>query len=88
MTSIVPIRAEFPPDNDIAGTLRNIADGIERGEYGIITTCVVVTGHTSDRPFPDGKVQQNRFEIFGAGPRCDIYTVRGLLLTAATQEAE
>ncbi len=86
--SVVPIREAFAPDSDISGTLRNIADQIDAGDFGVITTCVVVTGHSSDRMEEGNKVCSNRFEIFGAGPRCDIYTVRGLLLTAATQEAE
>lgn len=86
--TVVPIREAFAPDSDIAGTLRNIADEIEAGEFGIISTCVVVTGHTDDRMEGGQKVCRDRFQIFGAGPRCDIFTVRGLLLTAATQEAE
>lgn len=88
MSEIALIRPEFPPDKDIPGTLRNIANQIEAGEFGVITTCLVVTGHTSDRPADCGKMQQDRFELFGCGPRCDAFTTRGLLLTAATREIE
>lgn len=86
--NVVPLRQTFAAD-DIPSTLRRIADDIEEGQFGLRTTCVVVLGHTEEKMLADGdKVQGDAFEVFGAGPRCDIYTVRGLLLTAATQPAE
>jgi hypothetical protein len=85
-TKVVTLHQPFAPD-EIPATLRRIADQIEKGEYGVVTTCLVVTGHTSDKPMPDGdKLQQERYELFGCGPRCDAFTVRGLLLTVATRE--
>jgi hypothetical protein len=88
MAEITPIQKPFAPD-EIPATLRTIADEIEAGKFGLRTTCVVVLGHTESRPQDSGdKLQTDDFEIFGCGPRCDIFTVRGLLLTAATQAPE
>ena len=88
MAEITPIQKPFAPD-DIPRTLRRIADEIEAGEFGIITTCLVGLGHTSERPEKDGiKMQRERHELFGCGPRCDAFTVRGLLLTLATRELD
>lgn len=85
MSNIVPISKPFAPD-DIPSTLRRIADEFEKDEYGLMTTCLVVLGHTEDKPAEDGgKLQRERHELFGCGPRCDAFTIRGLLLTVATQ---
>lgn len=85
MSNVVELKKPFGPD-DIAPTLRRIADGFEKGEYGLMTTCLVVMGHTGERPRDDGvKIQNERYELFGCGPRCDMFTARGLLLTVATQ---
>lgn len=85
MGDIVPIQKPFAPD-DIPATLRRIADEMEAGEHGLRTTCLVVLGHTEERPMENGdKLQRNVFSLFGCGPRCDAFTIRGLLLTAATQ---
>lgn len=85
MSVVTPIRKPFAPD-DVPATLRRIADEIAAGDHGLVTTCLVVTGHTEERPADDGgKLQRDAFELFGCGPRCDIFTVRGLLLTVATQ---
>jgi hypothetical protein len=85
MGNVVELKKPFAPD-DIPATLRRIADGIEKGEYGLMTTALVVLGHTSERMEDDIKLQQERYELFGCGPRCDAFTVRGLLLTVATRE--
>ena len=83
--SVVPIRQPVGAEN-IPATLRRIADHLETGEHGLVTTCLVVTGHTTDRPAEDGQIMQaGTFDLFGLGPRTDIFTVRGLLLTAATR---
>lgn len=83
--NVVTLRQAFAPD-DIATTLRRIADEFEKGEFGLMTTCLVVMGHSGDRQREDGvKVQSERYELFGCGPRCDMFTTRGLLLTVATQ---
>lgn len=81
---IVALHKPFEPD-DISSTLRRIADEFEAGEYGLMTTCLVVMGHTGDRPGDGAKLISERHELFGCGPRCDMFTVRGLLLTVATQ---
>ena len=84
---IVALRKSFAPD-EIPATLRRIADDIEAGEFGLMTTCLVVLGHTEDRIESSGdKMQRDVHELFGCGPRCDAFTVRGLLLTAATRHA-
>lgn len=81
---VVQLHKPFAPD-DIVDGLRKLADRIEAGEYGLRTTCLVVLGHTEDKPAADGvKVHASDFEMFGYGPRCDTFTTRGLLLTAAT----
>lgn len=85
MSNIVELKKPFAPD-DIAPTLRRIADDIEAGEHGLMTTCLVVLGHTADRMEGGIKFQQERYELFGCGPRCDAFTTRGLLLTVATRE--
>lgn len=85
---IVALHKPFAPD-DIPATLRRIADEIEAGEHGLKTTCLVVLGHTEERPLEDGdKLQSDEFTVFGCGPRCDAFTTRGLLLTAATRPFE
>lgn len=85
MSNITPIRKPFAPD-DIPQTLRRIADDIEKGEFGLMTTCVVVLGHTEQRQEPDGSMLQRAdYELFGCGPRCDTFTVRGLLMTATAR---
>jgi hypothetical protein len=83
LSNIAPIRKPFAPD-EIPLTLRRIADEIEAGEYGLMTTCLVVLGHTEERIIENGdKMQRTDHELFGCGPRCDALTTRGLLLTAA-----
>lgn len=85
MSDVIPIRKPFAPD-EIPATLRRIADDIEAGEFGVRTTCIVVLGHSTEEVVENGdKHQSDNFEVFGCGPRCDIFTTRGLLLTAATQ---
>jgi hypothetical protein len=83
---VTPIRKPFAPD-DIPSTLRRIADEVEKDEHGLVTTCLVVMGHTEERPAADGeKLQSNRYKLYGCGPRCDSFTTRGLLLTVATRD--
>lgn len=83
--SVVQLHTNYPAQ-DIASTLRLIADQVEAGEYGLITTAVVCIGHTEDRPGDDGeRLLRDTYELFGAGPRSDVFTVRGLLLTCATR---
>lgn len=74
------------PCNDVASSLRRLADQIEAGEHGDwpVTTCIVVLGHTdAEYPASDGMlVQSNHWGTYGFGPRTDIFTTRGLLATA------
>jgi hypothetical protein len=85
MTNIVQLRQDRPC-NDVAATLRRIADEVEAGEHGDwpVTTCVVLLGHTdSEIPAGDGSYAQEMWwHTYGAGPRCDTFTVRGLIATA------
>lgn len=88
MTNIVPITKPFAPDDIVAG-LRKLAEQIEAGEYGLKTTCVVLVGHTEDRPGDGGdRMHCMSYEIFGYGPRCDTFTVAGLLTTAAVNHVK
>ncbi len=87
LTVVVPIRPQHEAD-DIVQALRNIADDIEAGEFDLVTTAVVVLGHTETVGSGDGYTTElERCELFGVGPRHDIFTVRGLLSTAITRFA-
>lgn len=74
------------PCQNVPATLRRIADEIEANEHGDwpVTTCIVVLGHTdAEVPMEDGSLrQQNYWHTYGAGPRNDVFTVRGLMMTA------
>lgn len=77
------IRLHKPqPCADVVATLRRVADTIEAGEHGDwpVTTAIVVLGH-SDAEVPDGddRLQRNYWTTYGAGPRADSFTMRGLL---------
>lgn len=83
---IVPLHKPKAADDMVKG-LRRIADELEKGEYGLITTCAVVLGHSDEKS--DGEemaVQGMTIEVFGLGPRHDPFTVNGLLLMAATKD--
>ncbi|HKR17669.1 hypothetical protein [Rhizorhapis sp.] len=83
--SVVQLHAGYAAQ-DIVRTLRLIADEIEAGEYGVITTVAICLGHTEEKPNGEGeRIMKDTYELFGVGPRCDIFTVRGLLLTCATK---
>jgi hypothetical protein len=79
---IAQIRAPIPADDVVSG-LRGLDDRIESGEVEYpVSTCLVLIGHTSDRNH-DGEVwHRSDHDMFGYGPRCDTFTVRGLLATA------
>lgn len=83
MAEIAVLHPERNAD-DIVTALRAIANDIEAGVHGLCTTAVVVIGHTNSRPAEDGELVSYHHEVFGAGPRHDPFTVRGLLFTAAT----
>lgn len=76
------------PCEDVVATLRRIADDIENGEHGDwpVSTAVVVIGH-SDSEVNDGenRIQRSYWRTFGAGPRADSFTVRGLLMTVISR---
>jgi hypothetical protein len=66
-----------------------LADQIEADEYGLKTTCVVLLGHTDDKMAETGDMMHRMdYEIFGYGPRCDTFTVAGLLTTAAVNHVK
>lgn len=82
--AVVSLSQKRPtPTHDIPTILRNLADSVEKGEVegmDVVTTCVVLLGHSRDVVREDGSV--DRFfdrEQFTAGPRCDALTVAGLL---------
>lgn len=72
-----------PPQHDVVAGLRNLADKIERGEeLDIVTTCVVMLGHTSDRLLENGDMERGSdYSLYSLGPRSDAFTVRGLMST-------
>jgi hypothetical protein len=76
------------PCNDVVETLRRIADDIESRRHGDwpVTTAIVVIGHTdSEVNDGDNRIQQNYWQTYGAGPRCDAFTTRGLLATVLSR---
>lgn len=75
------------PVNDVAASLRRLADEIEAGDHGDwpITTCVVLLGHTDSESRPDEEGwcwQRVHWDTRGYGTRTDNFTVRGLMATA------
>jgi hypothetical protein len=74
-----------PVQSDIVTGLRNLADKIEKGEIEdmpVITTCVLMLGHTSDRLLDNGDMARgSTYDLYSWGPRCDAFTVRGLMAT-------
>jgi len=79
----VPLRPVLGAEN-VSATLRRIADQIEQGEYGPIATAALCLGNTRSVPNNEGGERLSAdHELFGLGPRCDIFSIRGLLLTAA-----
>jgi hypothetical protein len=68
---------------EICDTLRRIAGEIENGKYGLVTTAVVCIGHASEKaPDQDHIIEMScTYNLFAAGPRVDLFTVRGLLQT-------
>jgi hypothetical protein len=81
---VVQLHTPYPAQ-DVVQTLRRIADDIEKGEHGIVTTAAVCIGHTEERPAGNEREMRNDFTLFGMGPRADVFTIRGLLLTCATR---
>lgn len=83
--SIVALHKAKPCDDVVSG-LRGLADRIEAGEVDWpVTTCIVVIGHTERESLPDDDgicLQGSRWDTYGYGPRTDIFTSRGLLMTA------
>lgn len=70
------------PADDIAATLRQLADDIEAGERGVVTTAIVCLGHTLADFKEDGMVVSGYdADTFAFGPRADVFTVRGLMVT-------
>lgn len=82
MKLVEPIRPSRPADCIVTG-LRNIIELIESGELGLLTSAVVVVGHTGEDPGPDANtsVLTEQVQVFGLGPRHDAFTVRGLMMT-------
>lgn len=81
--SVIQLHKEAPT-NDVAATLRRIADEIEKGEHGDwpVTTAILAIGHSdSEVSDGEGRWQRHYWRTYGAGPRCDFFTVRGLMMT-------
>jgi hypothetical protein len=83
--NVVKLHKSFPAQQVIP-TLRTIIDQIERGDYDTVTTACVCIGHTYEHEDPERpgiRAMKSNFFTFAAGPRVDMFTVRGLLLTCA-----
>lgn len=71
-----------PPCQDMVAFLRGLANDIEKDKYGVVTTVAVVIGHSSQKLLENGEVEHvEESHTFSAGPRDDLFTVRGLLYT-------
>ena len=82
--SVVSLHQPKPLDN-VADSLRRLADLLEAGEHGDwpVTSCVVLIGHTDAEIPSDGMhLQACYWQTYGYGPRTDTFTIRGLLATA------
>lgn len=88
MTDVIKLHKQ-PVQTDLVRGLRNLADKLEaNGGAGIgedmpvITTMVVLAGHTVVTHLPEGDLAHEVFwELWSWGPRCDAFTVRGLMAT-------
>lgn len=73
------------PADDVTSSLRRLADIIESGEIEWpVTTCIVLLAH-ADAEIPSGDHelgQRSYWKMYGYGPRCDTFTVRGVIATA------
>lgn len=81
MLNVVELHPAAPLE-DVAATLRHIADEFERGEYGLITTAVLCLAHNTEKSI-DGYVESDpSLEVFAFGPRSDYFTAAGVLAKA------
>lgn len=83
MTNFVNLKKTVPAE-DICRGLRRLADAIEAGTEvdWPVTTCLVVIGHTES--VLKGEIIEDTSHVasYGFGPRCDPFTVAGLLTCA------
>lgn len=81
MLNVIELHPAAPLE-DIAATLRRIADDYERGEYGLITTAVLCLAHNTEKT-ADGLVHSDPvLDVFAFGPRSDYFTTAGVLAKA------
>ena len=74
---------KFIAGDDVTTKLRNLTNRIETGEIEFpVSTCLVILGHTKEGWEGDNVIHSSDHELVGYGPRCDTFTVRGLLTTA------
>lgn len=80
--NIVPLHKEHDCEN-LAVTLRNIADDIEAGNYDFEPTiAVVVLGMESQRRDADGIAVRYQWQTHGLGEKAGFFVTRGLLASA------
>lgn len=80
--SVLQLKKPIAADDVVAG-LRGLAGMIEAGDIEFpVSTCLVILGHTKEGRDGDHVIHSSDHELFGYGPRCDTFTVRGLLATA------
>lgn len=78
-----------PVQHDIVAGLRRLADNLEREgaaayDMDAVSTVHVILGHTRTVPANNGSEdleQSCEWTTFSWGPRCDPFTVRGLMAT-------
>lgn len=83
-SKVVSLQQQAPSVNDVVATLRRIADQVEAGEIEFpVTTAVLLLGHTDKEKLVGDELHQNtHWTTFGFGPRNDMFTCRGLMITA------
>lgn len=89
LAGVTPIRKPIAATN-VSASLRKLADDIDAGlpDFQVITTCVVLLGHTYSESNPDknGNMEQRvDFSTRGFGSRCDTFTVRGLMASCLSR---
>jgi hypothetical protein len=89
MTDKVLTLHPTPQQNDIVAGLRNLADKIEAGtveDMPVITTVVCLLGHTESKLETNGDIGRYLdYAEYAWGPRCDTFSVVGLMAYAITQ---
>ncbi len=81
MLNVIKLHPAAPLE-DVAATLRRIADEYERGKYGLATTAVLCLAHNTEKSVGDLIESEPKIEVFAFGPRSDYFPTSGVLAKA------